>query len=165
MRRKFNLLGKTITFSGDIIENKTMQYSYTQVSNNGYRWNMSQRIQNEIGTKPTMTGDTPDGSGGMKTVVEFSRELIPEEKTILDLIMASDPVVPPPTTCRVKIGDMWNKLAQFNASSGADFKLYYSQSVPGSGNVDTIELHTATPLTAQQKNKIQTAYANLLNIL
>ena len=142
-----------------------MQYNYTQVSNNGYRWNMSQRIFNEMGIKPTMTGDTPDGSDGMKTIVEFSRELTPQEKSTLDAIMATDPTIPPTATCRVKIGDMWNKLAQFNASSGANFKLYYSQSVPGSGNVDTLELHTDAPLTNQQKTKVQDAYKNLLNIL
>ena len=137
------------------------EYKYPQIDRTvGYAWNLSQRILNEIGIKPTATGD----SSGF-TFLNFAEPLTTEQKTALDALMASNPSVPPTTTCRVKIGDMWNKLAQFNASSGANFKLYYSQSVPGSGNVDTLELHTDAPLTAQQKTKVQDAYKNLLNIL
>ena len=138
-----------------------MEYKYPQIDRTtGYAWNIRKRCLNEIGIEPTGTGD----SSGF-TFLNFSRELTPTEKTALDALMASNPSVPPANTCRIKIGDMWNKLAQFNASSGANFKLYYSQSVPGSGNVDTLELHTDTPLTNQQKTKVQDAYKNLLNIL
>ena len=137
------------------------EYKYPQLDRTtGYAWNAMQRIEQEVGLRPTAMGDS---SG--QTFVNFSRELTAGEKAILDALMATNPSVPPTATCRVKIGDMWNKLAQFNASSGANFKLYYSQSVPGSGNVDTLELHTDTPLTVQQKNKVQDAYKNLLNIL
>lgn len=138
-----------------------MEYKYPQIDRTtGYAWNIRQRCINELGISPTGSGD----SGGF-TFINFAEPLTPEQKTALDALMASNPSVPPANTCRIKIGDMWNKLAQFNANSGANFKLYYTQSVPGSGNVDTLELHTDTPLTAQQKNKVQTAYANLLNIL
>lgn len=138
-----------------------MEYKYPQINRTtGYAWNAMQRIEQEVGLRPTAMGD----SGGA-TFVNFSRELTVQEKSLLDALMATNPSVPPTATCRVKIGDMWNKLAQFNASSGADFKLYYSQSVPGSGNVDTLELHTDAPLTNQQKTKVQDAYKNLLNIL
>lgn len=137
------------------------EYKYPQIDRTvGYAWNIKRRCFYEVGIAPTGSGD----SGGF-TFLNFDRDLTPTEKTALDTLMASNPSLPPSGTVRVKIGDMWNKLAQFNASSGADFKLYYSQSVPGSGVVDTLELHTDTPLTAQQKNKVQNAYANLLNIL
>lgn len=138
-----------------------MEYKYPQIDRTqGYAWNIRQRCINELGISPTGSGD----SGGF-TFINFAEELTAEQKTALDTLMASNPSVPTAATCRVKIGDMWNKLAAFNASSGASFRLYYTQSVPGSGVVDTLELHTATPLTNQQKSKVQTAYANLLNIL
>ena len=138
-----------------------MEYKYPQIDRTtGYAWNIRQRCLNELGISPTGSGD----SGGF-TFINFAEPLTPEQKTALDNLMAGNPSVPPANTCRIKIGDMWNKLAQFNANSGADFKLYYSQSVPGSGNVDTLELHTNAPLTNQQKTKVQDAYKNLLNIL
>ena len=137
------------------------EYKYNQIDRTvGYAFNAMERIEQSVGLRPNAIGDS---SG--QTFVNFSRELTAGEKTILDTLMASNPTLPPTATCRVKIGDMWNKLAQFNTSSGANFKLYYSQSVPGSGNVDTLELHTDAPLTNQQKTKVQDAYKNLLNIL
>ena len=138
-----------------------MEYKYPQIDRTvGYAFNIRQRCLNEIGINPTATGD----SSGF-TFLNFAEPLTTEQKTALDALMATNPSVPPTATCRVKIGDMWNKLAQFNIASGANFKLYYSQSVPGSGNVDTLELHTDAPLTNQQKTKVQDAYKNLLNIL
>lgn len=138
-----------------------MEYKYPQINRTeGYAWNLRQRCINELGISPTGSGD----SGGF-TFINFAEPLTEQQKTALDALMASNPTVPPASTCRIKIGDMWNKLAQFNQNSGANFKLYYSQSVPGSGNVDTLELHTDTPLTNQQKTKVQDAYKNLLTFL
>ena len=140
-----------------------MQYSYTQVSG-GYRWNMSQRILNEVGIKPTMTGDTPNGEGGMKTVIEFNRELTANEKSILDVVMASNPTQPPVASGTVlKIKDIWNRLNDFKLATGLDFKLYYSESVPNSGIIDTIELHAAKTLTTQERNKTLSEYSKLIS--
>lgn len=139
-----------------------MEYSYTQVSG-GYRWNMVQRILNEVGIKPTMTGDTPDGSGGMKTVVVFDRELTQNEKEILDVVMADNPTNPPTAAGTVlKIKDIWNRLNDFKLATGQDFKLYYSESVPGSGNIDQIELHATKTLSTQERNKVVSEYAKLI---
>lgn len=139
-----------------------MEYSYPQVSG-GYRWNMNQRILNEVGIKPTMTGDTPDGSGGMKTVVNFDRALTTTEKETLDVVMASNPTKPPVASGTVfKIKDIWNRLNDFKLATGLDFKLYYSESVPGSGNIDQIELHAPKTLSTQERNKTISEYSKLI---
>lgn len=140
-----------------------MEYKYTQVSG-GYRWNMVMRILNEVGIKPTMTGDTPDGSGGMNTVIRFDRELTETEKATLDVVMASNPTKPPVASGTVlKIKDIWNHLNDFKLATGQDFKLYYSESVPNSGVVDTIELHASKTLSTQERNKVLSEYSKLIN--
>src|SRR3990167_8614486 len=91
MKKSFNLLGKTLILSADLIENKPMEYKYPQIDRStGYAWNAIQRITQEVGIKPDAMGD----SGGF-TFVNFSRELTTEEKTILDALMASNPTLPP----------------------------------------------------------------------
>lgn len=141
-----------------------MEYSFPQVDRTvGYAWNMSQRILNEVGIKPTMTGDVPDGSSSMKTVINFDRELTPTEKATLDVVMASNPTLPPVASGTVlKIKDIWNRLNDFKLATGLDFKLYYSQSVPGSGNVDVIELHASKTLSTQERNKTISEYSKLI---
>jgi hypothetical protein len=140
-----------------------MRYQYQQVQG-GYRWNMLQRCLNEVGVEPIGSGDIQI-DGNMVTYLEFSRDLTDTEKTALDTLMASNPTLPPTGTARVKIKDIYERLPDFIAASGLNIKLYYSESTLGSGKVDTIELHTASPLTSTQKNKIQTAFAGLLTIL
>lgn len=140
-----------------------MFYQYPQVQG-GYRWNLLQRILNTIGIEPISVSDA-QVDGVFYTFLAFSRELTAQEKVQVDAIMADNPTFPPSGTVRVKIKDLWEKLADFRASSGLNVKLYFSESVPGSGVIDTLELHTDSPLTTQQKNKVQTAYNNLLTIL
>lgn len=141
-----------------------MQYQYPQVSG-GYRWNMMQRIEQTVGLKPNMTGDTPDGSEGMKTVVEFSRELTAPEKALLDTLMADSPTQPPTTGgSKFVIRDIWNQKATFEAALGLTYRVYYSESVPGSGNVDQIEIHFDSTLTTQQRNKVLSEYAKLITL-
>ena len=124
---------------------------------------MTQRIFNEVGLKPTMTGDSPDGAGGMKTVINFDRELTPTEKSILDVVMASNPTQPPVASGTVlKIKDIWNRLNDFKLATGLDFKLYYSESIPGSGNIDQIELHAPKILSTQERNKTISEYSKLI---
>jgi hypothetical protein len=138
-----------------------MEYKYPQVTG-GYRWNMVQRILNEVGLKPTMTGDVPEGDT-MKTVVSFNRALTENEKAVLDTVMASNPTLPPANSGTVlKIKDIWNKLNDFKTATGQEFKLYYSESVLGSGNVDQIELHASKTFTTQERNKVLAEYAKLI---
>src|SRR3990167_6203750 len=156
MKKSFNILGKTVILSANLIENKPMEYKYPQIDRSvGYAWNAMQRIQEVVGLRPTVIGDT---SGF--TYVTFSRELKAQEKNLLDALMADNPTLPPSGTVRVRIKDIYEKLDDFIASSGFQVKLYYNRA-PGSTKVDVIELHTDTPLTPTQKNKIQDAYKNL----
>lgn len=136
-----------------------MEYKYPQVSG-GYRWNMMQRIQESVGLRPNMTGDV-EGF----TVVAFSRELTPQEKTALDAVMANNPTQPPtPTGSRFVIRDVWNDKSAIETAMGFPYRVYYSESVPDSGNIDQIELHFDSTLTTQQRNKIVSEYAKLITL-
>jgi hypothetical protein len=137
-----------------------MKYDYPQVAG-GYRWNMLQRIKNAVGIEPTSSGDH-SVDGVWYTRLEFSRNLMQAEKALLDTVMASNPTYPPIGTAKFKIADLWEKLAQFNASAGTNFQLYYNESVPGSGVIDQLELHSSGSLTITQKNKAKTSFAGLI---
>lgn len=136
-----------------------MIYYYPKVEG-GYRWNLIKRCKFEVGIEPINTGNIEE-----QTFLEFDRDLTEQEKALLDTLMASNPTQPPTGTCRVKIQDIYERLAQFNANTGMNIRIYYSESVNNSGSIDTIELHTDAPLTATQKSKITTGYSNLLTVL
>src|SRR3990167_398260 len=94
MKKSFNLLGKTLILSADLIENKPMEYKYPQIDRTtGYAWNAIQRIEQEVGIKPDVIGD----SSGF-TFVNFSRELTLGEKSILDALMVTNPTISPVST-------------------------------------------------------------------
>ena len=83
---------------------------------------------------------------------------------LLDTVMINNPTLPPSGTTTVfKIKDIWDFLSTFNISSGQTFKLYYSESVLGSGNMDTIELHLNASLSTQQRNKVVLEYGKLIS--
>lgn len=136
-----------------------MEYKYTQVSG-GYRWNMVQRIFQVVGIKPTMTGDV-EGF----TVVNFDRELTPQEKLLLDNLMLDNPTHPPSIPgSKFIIRDIWSQKAAFETAVGLPYRVYYSESIPGSGNVDQIEIHFDTNLTTTQRNKVISEYGKLITI-
>ncbi len=136
-----------------------MQYDYPKTQG-GYRWNMLQRILNTIGIEPNGTCDIGD-----RTVLSFERELTEPEKVQLDAIMADRPTQPPvPVGTRFVIRDIWNRRSDIAAAMGFPFKVYYSESVPGSGDVDQIEIHFAQVLTTTQRNKIISEYAKLISL-
>lgn len=137
-----------------------MRYTYPQVSAGGYRWNMLQRIFNAIGIEPISSGDT-NGS----TYLEFARDLTDPEQATVTAIMADNPTFPPqPIGTRYVIRDVWNQKAAFEAALGMSYQIYYSESVPGSGNVDQIEIHFPTALTSTQLTKVKTEYAKLISV-
>jgi hypothetical protein len=136
-----------------------MKYFYPEVTG-GYRWNMLQRILNKIGIEPVVTGDV-----GGETYVEFTRDLTPAEKTQVDQIMADNPTLPPnPTGSRFVIRDVWNQKDSIATAMGFPYQVYYSESVPGSGNVDQVELHFSQTLTTTQRNKIVSEYGKLISL-
>lgn len=121
---------------------------------------MVQRIEQTVGIKPTATGDA-DGS----TFINFSRELTAQEKTLLDGVMTSSPTLPPnlPGT-KFIVKDLYNQRAAIGTAMGFPYKVYYSESVLGSGNVDQLELHFSQTLTTTQRNKVITEFGKLITL-
>ena len=138
-----------------------MEYKYPQINRGqGYAWNMVQRINNVVGLKPTATGD----SNG-QTFINFSRDLTTQEKTLLDRVIADNPTQPPTLGgTKFVIKDVFNQKSTIQTAMEFPYKVYYSESVLGSGNVDQIEIHFDTNLTTTQKNKVLNAYANLISV-
>jgi hypothetical protein len=138
-----------------------MKYFYPQINRNvGYFWNMLARINNEIGLEPTSSGDV-----GERTYLEFSRELTLSEKEKVDVIMASNPTLPPITNNTVFIiRDVWNQKSLIEGQMGFSYDVYYTESVPGSGDVNQVELHFKQNLTTQQRNKIISEYGKLITL-
>jgi len=138
-----------------------MEYKYPQIDRTqGYAWNAMQRIEQEVGIKPDAMGD----SAGF-TFVNFSRELTAQEKTLLDSLMASNPTLPPTTGgTRFVIRDIWSQKSFIETQMGFPYKVFYSQSAPGSGVVDQIEIVFDSTLTTQQRNKILTEYSKLITL-
>ena len=138
-----------------------MEYKYPQIDRTqGYAWNAVQRIEQEVGIKPNATGD----SAGF-TFVNFSRELTAQEKTILDALMASNPTLPPNLPgSKFVIKDVFNQRNTIGTAMGFPYKVFYSQSVPGSGNVDLVELHFDKVLTTQERNKVLAEFAKLITL-
>jgi hypothetical protein len=139
-------------------------YSYPQINRAvGYHWNMEMRIFDAIGIRP-WSGDIQD-SGVMKTLLNFDRDLTVPEKASVDAIMADNPTLPPtPTGTVFMIEDMWEKLSQFKSTTGVQFRIYYSETTPGSRVIDTIELHAPLVMTNAQKNNVRTAFTNLMTV-
>jgi hypothetical protein len=153
------LIIKDGKFFIEIIE--PMEYKYPLIDRTqGYAWNAMERIEQEVGLRPTAMGD----SGG-STFVSFSRELTTQEKTILDNLMASNPTLPPTAGgTKFIIRDIWTQKTLIQDQMGFPYKVFYSQSNPGSGVVDQVEIHFDQTLTTQQRNKILTEYAKLITL-
>ena len=138
-----------------------MEYKYTQIDRTvGYAWNALERIEQEVGLRPTAIGD----SSGL-TFVNFSRALTEQEKTTLDTLMASNPTLPPTNTnTKFVIRDVWTQKSFIETAMGLPYKVFYSQSTPGSGVVDQIEIQFSKVLTTQERNKIISEYGKLITL-
>jgi hypothetical protein len=137
------------------------EYKYPPIDRTtGFAWNAMERIEQEVGIRPTAMGD----SSGF-TFVNFSRELTTGEKAILDALMASNPTLPPTTGgTKFVIRDIWSQKSFIETQMGFPYKVYYSQSTPGSRITDQIEIHFASTLTTAQRNKILTEYSKLITL-
>lgn len=136
------------------------KYIYPQLVG-GYRWNaLQQLLRLNIGF--TTLYDTRYDGGEIQTTVITSAELSPTDKARLDALMASNPQFPPtPTGVRFKVKDLWDQKTAIEAAMGQPFDIWYSESVPGSGVNDVIELHFQ-PMNNAQKNVIRSAFASLI---
>lgn len=119
-----------------------------------------ERCRNEVGVNPTAAGDS-EGA----TFVSFANELTEEQKAKLDALMADNPTNPPSTSgTTFVIRDIFSQKSDIATTMGKYYKVYYSESVPGSGNVDQVELHFDDVLTLTQKTKVRDAYAGLIRL-
>jgi len=126
----------------------------------GYRWNLLQRCLHEVGLEPNLVGDTAN-----ETYLRFERELTSQEKVNLDALMANNPQFPPNTKGTVfKIIDVWNRRSEITQAMGLEYKVFYTESVPGSGDVDQIELHFSKTLSTQERNRVTNEYSKLISI-
>jgi hypothetical protein len=159
LKSLFLRMKKILRFSPT--KSNNMEYKYPQIDRTqGYAWNAMQRIEQEVGLRPTAMGD----SAGF-TFVNFSRELTAQEKTILDTLMASNPTLPPTTVnSKFVIRDVWSQKSFIETQMGLPYKVFYSQSVLGSGVVDQIEIQFDKVLTTQERNKIISEYGKLITL-
>jgi hypothetical protein len=110
--------------------------------------------------EPNLVGDTTN-----ETYVRFERELTSQEKVNLDVLMNNNPQLPPNTQGTVfKIVDVWNRRSEITQAMGLEYKVFYSESVPGSGDVDQIELHFSKTLTQQERNRVTNEYSKLISL-
>lgn len=134
-----------------------MKYYYPKITSGGYRWNLLKKCLWEIGIEPIGISDV-----GEQTILEFSRELTQEEKSLLNDIMANDPQNPPSYGERLFVKDIQEDISDIKNETGlTKLRLFFTESVKGSGNVDRLCFWHPTPLTQVQKNKLRTAYTNL----
>ena len=138
-----------------------MEYKYPPIDRSvGFAFNAMERIEQEVGLRPDAIGD----SSGL-TFVNFSRELTVPEKALLDTLMASNPTLPPTNTnTKFVIRDVWSQKSFIETAMGLAYKVFYSQSVPGSGIVDQIEIQFNKVLTTQERNKIISEYGKLITL-
>jgi hypothetical protein len=141
-----------------------MDYPYTQVTT-GYRWNILERVKNEVGVLPTNLSDVSI-SDVWYTVVSFDRELTTIEKGKLDVTMADNPGYPPaePVNTVYNLKDIYETRGEFSTVLGnLPFFIYYNESTPGAG-FDRIQLHFRKGLGQAEKNKVVNEFAKLLTV-
>ena len=135
----------------------TFDYAYPRFTE-GFRWNVHQRTEFEVGLRCVGVSDN-----GLETVVHFDRELTAPEKSLLDTLMASSPTQPPPASgSRFIIRDIYDQRSTIGTAMGFTYRLYYSESVPGSGNVDQIEIHFDEALSTPQRNRVLSEFAKII---
>src|SRR3990167_312561 len=140
-----------------------IDYYFNYISS-GYSFNMLQRIKETLGFYPIQTANT-ELDGITRTVVSFESGLTLGQFVELDALMTGNPppTFPPiPSGTRFVIDDIWEKLAAFNLSANTNLKLYFSQSLPPTGAIDQIELHSPTVLTTNQKNTVRNRFAAVI---
>lgn len=131
------------------------KYSYPKVQN-GYRWNLLKRCLYEIGIEPTCIGDMGD-----TTFLQFGRELLPNEKKILDSIMNNDPQNPNPSWDMVVVKDLEAVIEEVRKETGLMLMPFYIESEKGSGIYNRIAFCYQDKLTQEQRTIIKKAYHNL----
>lgn len=139
-------------------------YTYTFPKlDGGYRVNIIERCKNELNINPVSIYDTTSDII-ITTNIVFEIELTEQQLNDLTSLMNSSPQFPPEdqnaTVFYVK--DLNETFEEFQQLSGVSLKLYYSETITGSGKIDRLELHANRVLTEQEKNNVKTTYANYI---
>jgi len=138
-------------------------YLYPQVDRTQtFLWNITAELKFQTGLECT-TSDVATGDG-IKTAFKFNQELTPQQKAILDALVAGGenyPVVLAETV--FEIDDLWEQLTQVLTNMGLD----PAQCRLRFGDMQGIKtmkmrLYCGKLLTKQEKSKVVDAYANLI---
>jgi hypothetical protein len=79
--------------------------------------------------------------------------------------MADNPTYPPATTNTVfSLLDVWNRRQEIATELGLPYDLYYNESVVGSDDIDTIEIHFKKQLTEEEIQRVYDNYPRLLTV-
>jgi len=137
-------------------------YKYPQVIG-GYRWNILKRCLKEVGVEPLYVGDMPENSI-LYTFVVFSAPLTAPQEAALNTLMSNNPQFPPSpgANTRFIIKDIYEFFDQFEADVGVGLDIYFSETVPGSGEINRIEIIANKAMTNAEKNKLRNAYSSLI---
>jgi len=142
------------------------QYIYPQITG-GYRFNLMERCRTELLIAPESIADTTF-NGQIKTVIQFTGELSDILLSGLNALISGSggaPQYPPFSSGKTVfyVKDLYATFPSFIAAAGiSGLRLFYSESVFGSGNIDRLEIHADDALSAQQRNKIKAAYGDLI---
>lgn len=137
-------------------------YTYTFPKiDGGYRFNIFERCKNELNIHIKSIYDTSSNAIVTSNII-VENELTEQQLTDLTNLMNNSPQFPPEdqnvTVFYVK--DLNETFEEFQQISGVSLKLYYSETVSGSGTINRLELHADRILTEQEKNSVKTTYAN-----
>jgi len=138
-------------------------YLYPQVDRTQtFLWNLTAEMKFRTGLECT-TSDVATGEG-IKTAFKFNQELTPQQKAILDALVAGGENYPVATAETVfEIDDLWEQLTQVLTNMGLD----PAQCRLRFGDMQGIHtmkmrLYCGKFLTNKQKNDVLAAYANLI---
>lgn len=142
-------------------------YLYPQFNREaGFLWNTVAECERLTGLRP-WTSDVATGNG-IETAFHFDQELTPQQKTILDALVAEGGAYPNVQALETvfEIDDLWEMLSTILVNMGLDpatARLRF-------GDMDGIRttkmrLYCGRPLTKQEKTAVTNAYADMIREL
>jgi hypothetical protein len=145
------------------------KYDYPLITG-GYRFNVGLRCQDEVGVFPNQIYDS-FLNGEKRTFLVFQNEIsgtvsgvpVTGAGVLSGLMTTGNPSYPPtPSGTTFVIEDLYEKFEEFKANAGIELKLYYTETTPGSGEIDKLELQADRILTNPEKNSLRGLYADLI---
>lgn len=146
----------------------SVTYLYPQFDRTqGFIWNTAAEMERLTGLKP-WTSDVATGDG-IKTAFHFDQELTPQQKTILDSLVAEGGAYPQVQIAETvfEIDDLWEQLSSVLIAMGLDpakARLRFGDMALVDGNYRTtkMRLYCGRLLTKQEKTAVTNTYANMI---